>query len=770
MRILFARAARDRSARADAERARLQARQAGDLTAALSRTRMPRETVRAALTETVHTFRATGGFVLLVSEDGHEAVVADAIGWPDEGIVGTHVSLGAKTPLADAIRNFELLLADPPVDDLLHGVTSAAVVPLVAAQRAVGALGLGFDRRDPLDGDARARLVTAGRHAAQALIRTQAYDAALRACEAGEAFRVRADAELRERHRVEDALRESEAKYRALAARMTRLYELSAALSEAITIDSVAKVIVRQGKAVVGASAGCVAMTASEGRQFETLYADGYARLAVESWHRFAAEPGLCATAVAETNAPVFVESVDAWQRLYPRSGALAADGGFESAAVLPLLSEGVTIGVLSFHFTAPVNFTDEYTALLRSVAQHCAQALDRARLYEAAQRARADAESANRAKDDFLSTLSHELRTPLNAMLGWASMLRGGTLDSDKRTRALDAIFSNATRQARLIEDLLDVSRIVAGRTSLDREEVAIADTLRAAVDAIMPSAENNGVRLQLEPVGAAAVAADPRRLEQVFLNLIANAVKFTPSGGRVTVDATIGEAHIDVRVSDTGPGIDPAFLPNVFDRFRQGDASASRRVGGLGLGLFIARRLVEAHGGTIAAASDGVGRGAVFTVTLPILRHPARPRASTPRGEPAPAAAPQLAGIRVLLVDDEPDALEMMSSALETCGASVTTAASAHQALESLARERFDVLLSDIAMPDGDGYELIRGVRRLAPSPAARIPAAAVTAFASDDDRRRAIAAGYHAHLAKPVPPAVLAETVASLAQLSV
>ncbi|HZP47122.1 MAG TPA: ATP-binding protein [Vicinamibacterales bacterium] len=768
VRHALARASADRAARIEAERARRDAVALGELTAALSRTRLPRETEHAALVEIVHAFTASAGLFMQVTEDGQEATLVDTIGCPDDVAVGHAVPLGGKTPIAESIRRFELVVSERTPDDLLRGFAASAVVPLVSAQRAIGAIVIGFGDPEPLDGDARARLLTAARHVTPALVRALAYEAALRTCEEGEEFRVRADAELRERHRAEDALRDSEGKYRALAARMTRLYELSAALSEAITLDSVAKVIVRHGKAVVGASAGCVAMCV-DGGQFETLYAEDYTRLAVESWHRFAAEPGFCATAAAATRAPVFVGSLDEWQRHYPRSGALAADGGFESAAALPLLSEGASIGVLSFHFTAPVNFTDDYTALLRSVAQHCGQALDRARLYEAAQRARADAETANRAKDDFLSTLSHELRTPLNAMLGWASMLRSGTLDQEKRARALDAIFGNASRQAQLIEDLLDVSRIIAGRASLDREEVAIGDTLRGAVDAIMPTAESKGVRLQLDPLGDAALAADPRRLEQVFLNLIANAVKFTPAGGRVTVGAAVHDGMVDVRVADTGAGIDPAFLPHVFDRFRQGDASAARRVGGLGLGLFIARRLVEAHGGTITAESPGVDAGATFTVRLPIIgtreAHEPAPAPALPAA--ATAEPPQLSGVRVLLVDDEPDALEVMSSALETCGASVTTAASAREALESLSRDRFDVLLSDIAMPDADGYELIRGVRGLAPAPASRIPAAAVTAFASDEDRRRALAAGFHTHLAKPIPPGLLAETVATLAQ---
>ena len=275
--------------------------------------------------------------------------------------------------------------------------------------------------------------------------------------------------------------------------------------------------------------------------------------------------------------------------------------------------------------------------------------------------------------------------------------------------------------------------------------------------------------MRLQLDPLGDATLTADPRRLEQVFLNLIANAVKFTPAGGRVTVGAAVHDGIVDVRVTDTGRGIDPGFLPHVFDRFRQGDAGASRRVGGLGLGLFIARRLVEAHGGTIAAESEGIGQGATFSVRLPSTgtAESHEPAAEAPPPPLASAAPPTLYGVRVLLVDDEPDALEVMSSALETCGASVTTATSARDALDSLARDPFDVLLSDIAMPDADGYDLIRGVRGLAPSPVAQIPAAAVTAFASDEDRRRALAAGFHTHLAKPIAPALLAQTVATLAQ---
>src|SRR5262249_43500510 len=369
------------------------------------------------------------------------------------------------------------------------------------------------------------------------------------------------------------------------------------------------------------------------------------------------------------------------------------------------------------------------------AVAQHCAQALDRARLYEAAQRARGDAESANRAKDDFLSALSHELRTPLSAMLGWASMLKGGTLDEGRRARALDAIFNNATRQARLLEDLLAVSRIIAGRASIDLQEFDPADSVRGAIDTIMPLAESKGVDVRVGDLPAVTVVADPRRLEQVFLNLLSNAVKFTPPGGLVEIDGTISAGGVDLHVADSGIGIDPVFTPHVFERFRQADSTRARRAGGLGLGLFIARQLVDAQGGSIRADSAGAGHGATFTVRLPITHveaHAERPalhEAEARRKELPPAL---LNGVRVLLVDDEAETRDVMVSALEMRGAIVTPAGSARDAIAGLAHAEFDVLLADIAMPDQDGYQLIHRVRSLPEARAARIPAAAVTACA--------------------------------------
>ncbi|MGE3513356.1 MAG: ATP-binding protein, partial [Vicinamibacterales bacterium] len=598
--------------------------------------------------------------------------------------------------------------------------------------------------------------------------RARLYDMTERARAEAEDFREKADVELRERQRVEEALRECEAKYRGLAARTSRLYELSAGLSEAVTVDAVARVIVRQGKVVVGSSAASVSVLTDGGAGFETLYAEDYPRSVSDTWKRYPADAGLMSTAAVTSRQPVLVSSFAELQKLYPQSAGLAADGGFSSGAALPLLIENSVMGVLSFHFTAPVHFDPGYAALLLSVAQHCAQALDRARLYESAQAARSAAEEANRSKDEFLSTVSHELRTPLNAMLGWASLLRNGTLDSSRTARAIEAIYNNATRQTHLIEELLDVSRIVAGRAPLDPERLDIGENIRGAVEAILPLAEGKSLNVQVQATRGVTVVADPRRLEQVFLNVLSNAVKFTPAGGSIAVDMQVAGGRVEVRVTDTGAGIEPAFLPHVFDRFRQADSTMARSVGGLGLGLFIARHLTEAQGGRIVAQSSGEGQGATFTVSFPI----ANGRTATPA--PAAPARPLephvpvtvLAGVRVLLVDDEPDAREVMVSALETAGASVRTAVSADDASGLLTREPFDVLLSDLAMPEKDGYALLSEIRSQTGATYANIPAAAVTASAGEDERARALAAGFQAHLAKPVPPGTLAATVAALA----
>jgi PAS domain S-box-containing protein len=397
----------------------------------------------------------------------------------------------------------------------------------------------------------------------------------------------------------------------------------------------------------------------------------------------------------------------------------------------------------------------------------------DRAGLFQREQAARAEAESANRAKDEFIATVSHELRTPLNAVLGWARLLRSGKLDADSTGRAIEAIERSATTQAQIVDDLLDVSRIVRGQLRLDVRPVDLVPVIEAAVDTVRPAAAARNISIAASLASKAGpVSGDPGRLQQVAWNLLSNAIKFTPAGGRVEVRLEQLDDQVRVQVSDTGAGIDPQFLPHVFERFRQADSSSTRAHGGLGLGLAIARHLVEAHGGTVAAESQGRGRGATFTVSLPIAAQHARamPAEASRQPPPAPEArrrrAPSLDALRVLIVDDDADTLEVVRELLEQAGARVTAASSVTEALTCLQDSPPDVLVSDIGMPGEDGFSLIKKVRGLAPERGGRVPAAALTAYTQSEDRRQALQAGYQAYLSKPIDPSELTAAVARLA----
>src|SRR3954468_20026136 len=386
----------------------------------------------------------------------------------------------------------------------------------------------------------------------------------------------------------------------------------------------------------------------------------------------------------------------------------------------------------------------------------------------EEAERARAEAEAANRMKDQFLATLSHELRGPVHAIAGWTQILRSGGLDTEKRARALDVIERNAQAQAQLIGDLLDISSIISGKLRLDTRPIYPVESVEAALAAVLPAAEAKGVRVDRAlDAGAGPVLADPDRLQQIVVNLLGNAVKFTPPGGWVEVRLEAEGDGVRIQVRDSGEGIDPELLPHVFDSFWQADASTTRQQGGLGLGLAIVHQLVELHGGCVAAASPGKGQGAVFTVSLPLLK----PREATKEPPlvtpPAGAAAPSppLAGVRVLAVEDDESTLDALTELLSLQGADVAPAASVSQALETLKGFDPDVLVSDIGMPERDGYDLIREIRARGRD-AETLPAVAVTAFASPEDRQRALAAGFQVHLAKPVDPRELTSVIASLA----
>ena len=390
-----------------------------------------------------------------------------------------------------------------------------------------------------------------------------------------------------------------------------------------------------------------------------------------------------------------------------------------------------------------------------------------RGQLLLRAERARTDAEAANRIKDEFLATLSHELRTPLTSLLGWSSVLREAKRDEKVLTQGLEAIDRNARVQAQLIDDLLDVSRIVSGKLNLEVRPLDITSVARAAINVVRPAAEAKEISLDYwaEP-GLGAISADSARLHQIIWNLLSNAVKFTPHGGKICVRVEQDGADARVTVKDTGQGIEPEFLPRVFDRFLQADSSTTRSFGGLGLGLAIVRHLVELHGGTVSAESDGLNKGATFSATFPLLTERTEPVSVAHGGEMSVLENQSLDGLRVLLVDDEPEAREIISTVMTRTGAEVTACKSASEALATLLEWKPDVILSDIAMPDEDGYSFIGKVRSLPREKGGATPAAALTAYARDVDRTQALAAGYQMHIAKPIAATQLVTIVARLA----
>jgi signal transduction histidine kinase/CheY-like chemotaxis protein len=443
--------------------------------------------------------------------------------------------------------------------------------------------------------------------------------------------------------------------------------------------------------------------------------------------------------------------------------------------AGVPLRIGDRLVGVLHVGAAAGRRFTEEDLELLRQAGERAARAIERAQLMDRERQARSDAEAASRTKDEFLATLSHELRTPLNAIFGWARMLQAGRLDDDSFERAIDVIVRNADMQVQLIDDLLDVSRIVTGNLRLDVQPVDLPAVVRAALDAVRPAAAAKDIRLEpvLDP-RAMAATGDPNRLQQVVWNLLVNAVKFTPRGGHVQVHLQRINSHVEVAVSDTGQGIRPEVLPHVFERFRQGDSTSTRAHAGLGIGLALVRHLVELHGGTVRAESPGEGKGSRFTVSLPLA---AAARATGPGAETRvnPTARtlqpvtsdPSLTGVRVLAVDDDRDSLDLIARIVTGAAGEIRTCASAVDGLRILQDWRPDVLVSDIEMPDQDGYAFIRKVRGLDASQGGKTPAIALTAYGRIEDRLRTLSAGYSMHVPKPVDPGELATIIASLAR---
>lgn len=409
----------------------------------------------------------------------------------------------------------------------------------------------------------------------------------------------------------------------------------------------------------------------------------------------------------------------------------------------------------------------------IRDISQRKREEKEHQQLLESYQIAHSDAEQANVIKDEFLAIVSHELRTPLTSILGWSKLLMAGNLDELSAKRALDTIVRNARAQTQLIDDLLDISRIITGKLRLEAQPLELAVLIETVVESVRPTAEARNILLQtaidsrINPI-----SGDPDRLQQIFWNLLTNAIKFTPKGGRVQVWFERVESHVEITISDTGQGITPEFLPHVFERFRQSDPSSTRRKGGLGLGLSIVRQLVELHGGTVTAESPGAGAGATFKVILPLISvhqdlslvEMTRPLIGS---TPITDRQPSLNELWVLVVDDEPDARDLVATVLMGCGAEVVAVGSALEALAAMERQQFNVLVSDIGMPEMDGYTLISKVRQLPTERGGRIPAAALTAYAGVEDRMRVLSSGYQMHIPKPVEPAELATVVASLAE---
>ena len=593
------------------------------------------------------------------------------------------------------------------------------------------------------------------------------------------------------------------------AERNATLQAVTAALSETLTQEQVAQVVIEQGLAALEAGGGLVALLTDNGKTLEVVQAIGYSQEVLDTYSRFPLTASLPLADAVRTQKPIVIESRQVWAESYPHLSNEHARTPYHAWASIPLIVEGHTVGAMGLSFPNARKFSMDDYALMLVLAHQCAQAIERARAYAAERQARADAEAANRIKDEFLATLSHELRTPLNAMLGWTQLLRTRKFDEAKMARALETIDRNTKSLAALIEDILDVSRIMTGKLHLSTRVCEILSVIESAIEAVRPVAEAKTIQIEFFPNSSTGkVWGDVNRLQQVVWNLLSNAIKFTPKGGRVEIrldkvdrladsqellaqrrsfsedlaqvegletnlqPATFAQpskSYAQIQVTDTGKGIAPDFLPYVFERFRQENSTSTRSHGGLGLGLAIVRSLVEMHNGTVQAFSEGEGLGATFTVLLPLFvetRDTEVNSRNTTNHSQLPTPDSPLHGLRILIVDDEADARDLLATILEQSGAQVTAVASADEALTSLSQLKANVLVSDIAMPNVDGYTLIRQIRSLEAERGEHIPAVALTAYARESDRIAALEAGFQVHLSKPFDPEDLVSVVANLA----
>ncbi|CAN5567446.1 ATP-binding protein [soil metagenome] len=588
-----------------------------------------------------------------------------------------------------------------------------------------------------------------------------------------------------EEHRAEETLRDE-------ARLLELLNKTGVAIAAQLDLQNVVQIVTDAATELTGAKFGAFFYNIL-GEDGETMMLYTLSGAPREAFEKFG-QPRATALFGATFHGEGLIRSDDILQdhrygTMGPHFGMPRGHLPVRSYLAMPVVSSsGEVIGGLFFGHPEVGVFTERAERIIRGVAAQAAIAIDNARLYQAAQReisqrkqaeaererllvsekeARERAERETRMKDEFLATLSHELRTPLNAILGWTHILRESTAPEDI-AEGIEVIERNARAQTQIIEDLLDMSRIISGNVRLDVQSVDLAELIRAAMESVKPMAAAKEIRMtSVLDTLAGPVSGDSARLQQVFWNLLTNSLKFTPKGGRVHVLLERVNSHLEISVTDSGQGITPEFLPHVFDRFRQADASSTRSHRGLGLGLAIVKNLVELHGGTVRAKSPGVNQGSTFAILLPV----AIARVSAPDAQPQPGneAEPQcnLQGVRVLAVDDESDARHLVKRILSHCGAIVESASSAAEALEMLRKAPPDVLVTDIGMPGEDGYALIRQVRQRSAEEGGEVPAIALTAFARSADRRRALLGGFQMHIAKPVEPSELIAMVANLAK---
>jgi signal transduction histidine kinase/ActR/RegA family two-component response regulator len=571
---------------------------------------------------------------------------------------------------------------------------------------------------------------------------------------------------------------------------LRRLHEMSVRLTSTLEIDSVLEEVLRAALAVQSTDLGLLSLYDPQSRCLIVKAHSGFDEEFLKQIERVPPGQGACGVCYGQRQR-VVVEDVE-HDSIFAHYREEARAAGLRASHSTPLITRNGNItGVLSVHFRQPRRPSERETRLMDLYARMAADAIENAQLHHQVQReleererlltreqaARSEAESANRMKDEFLATVSHELRTPLNAIIGWSHLLRKGNADKATMARAVETIERNAKSQAQMVEDILDVSRVITGKLRLNIGPVDAAAIINAAIDCVQLAADSKGIRLEvtLDP-SARHTSGDSGRLQQVVWNLLSNAIKFTPAGGRVDVRLERADSSIQIKVSDTGEGVSTDFLPFIFDRFRQADGTSTRRHGGLGLGLAIVRHLVELHGGTVHAESMGEGCGATFTIRLPLRKDEAaraKDENAWRRGDPSlvrPSlliAQPLLDGVKVLLVDDDKDSLHVMSVMLTENRAKVQAAASVAEALEALQWYRPDVIVSDLAMPGEDGYSLIAKVRALEADGDKRILAVALTASVRVEDRSRALAAGFNMFVPKPVEPSELVTAIASLAE---